>query len=156
MSLLGLTGAPGMGTFMLMAVAWSIPAHAFDVDICASLNTASMKEGKITQTAIPSPGPTLTVALKNFAPFRATASATIFATPMVTHMPSPKAVTVGAQTTHLTSLPKSAQAGVTRAVQATRSRNVAVPTYLVMLSSMEYLPAPKEEVLHLAPYHPAP
>ncbi|GAB0140856.1 hypothetical protein EsHS_00001467 [Epichloe bromicola] len=51
MSLLGLTGAQGMGAFIFMAVAWSIPAHAFDVGICASLNTASMgKNSSIYQS----------------------------------------------------------------------------------------------------------
>ncbi|QPH09604.1 hypothetical protein C2857_000499 [Epichloe festucae Fl1] len=48
MSLLGLTGDTAMGTFMFMAVAWSIPAHAFDASICASLNTASMERNSST------------------------------------------------------------------------------------------------------------
>ncbi|KAG5982342.1 hypothetical protein E4U55_002033 [Claviceps digitariae] len=41
MSSLAILGTPGISSFVLMAATWSGFADAFDVDICASLNTAS-------------------------------------------------------------------------------------------------------------------
>ncbi|KAG5927460.1 hypothetical protein E4U42_002211 [Claviceps africana] len=48
---LAISGVPGMGSFMLIAAAWSGLTAALDVDICADFNTASIaKNVSIYQT----------------------------------------------------------------------------------------------------------